>query len=131
MDNTSGLDVLPKELYQIYISYVHSLYSHRGQETTQRIIRENYFITDLKKLKQDIGDFINSCLNCQTGKPRKGMLFKGIIAAKYPNQLAIMDLIERPKQLSSSPKHLYASSVLLITDCYSKYITAYFISWQN
>ena len=127
VDNASGLDVLPKELYQIYISYVHGLHSHRGQETVQRLIRENYFITDVKKLKQDIADFTNSCLNCQTGKPRNGLLFKGIIAARYPNQLASMDLIERPKQLSQSPKCLYASSVLLITDCYSKYITAYLL----
>ena len=57
VDNTSGLDVLPKDLYQIYISYVHGLFSHRGQETIQRLIRENYFITDVKKLKQDIADF--------------------------------------------------------------------------
>ena len=38
-----------------------------------------------------------------------------------------MDLIEWPKQLAASPKHLYASSVLLITDCYNKYITAYLL----
>jgi hypothetical protein len=49
VDNTSGLDVLPTELYQIYISYVHGLFSHPGQETIQRLIRENYFITDVKK----------------------------------------------------------------------------------
>ena len=76
VENKSGLDVLPRKLYQIYISYIHGLHSHRGQDVTQRLIRENYFITGLKKLKSDIGDFINSCLNCLTGKSRNGNLFQ-------------------------------------------------------
>ena len=114
--------VMPTELYTLCVLKEHYLSVHSGKAVVEKAILTIYHIVSIPALKTALNHVHNACLPCLAVKPNLNRKARyGIFHSGPSSHHSLqMDLIE---DLPSLPKvHL-----LVITDLYSRYITAYII----
>ena len=127
-EQSTQLPVLPEKLYAIYIAFLHSTHNHRSFLVLEKIAKNNYFITNSKKLKIEGDRFKEACLGCQTAKPSNQRNYHGMITANRPRELFMMDLLERGRELKSSKAAYKSNCLLVIIDVYSTFTMTFPLS---
>ena len=124
----TGLPVLPLKLYTIYAAYVHSLNNHRKSEVLEKIMKKNFYIQDWHAMREEIKKFRMSCLGCAVAKVRSSATFQGVLTATKPNELWLLDCLERAKNYNQLRSVYNSNMILVVVDVFSKFTMVYPLS---
>ena len=105
--------VLPEQLSEEFINYLHVSHLHPGAKALERIIRSNVFI---KNLQLKCKDICRRCVTCRVIKPHPRpdpTAIKRKPPASYPFEYASMDLIDHGRPDSKGFRYLVVINDLL------------------
>ena len=113
--------VLPEVMIKSVIEMYHNspMAGHSGIQDTMDRIREHYYFYSLGK---HITDFVRSCHECQSRKMTKAHTKTGIVA--YPTPSGPWEVVQADLYGPLPPSPQGHSTILTVTDMYSKYVMA-------
>jgi len=109
--------ILPIKLYPVLIGKEHFITLHGGRKIILNNILMQFHITDLRYLKELIGNMSDACLGCTLITSNKDVFKHGIFPLKHKNYCIQIDFVEN---LPSLNKYLF-----VIVDLYTKFISVY------
>ena len=109
--------VLPTDLHEEFINFIHVSHLHPGARSLEKIIRSNVFIKNIQSLSKNI---CARCFTCKQSKPRPKEQIPQISmrpTATFPFEYCSIDLIDHGKPDNKGFRYL-----LVINDLLSDYI---------